>query len=68
MKPPSVLHPGALADKPSDAEQFTHDIRRALYRSKIVAYAQGFDQIAAGSVEQDWNLHPGDLAMIWRGD
>nr|WP_296766313.1 NADP-dependent phosphogluconate dehydrogenase [Rhodococcus sp. (in: high G+C Gram-positive bacteria)] len=61
------LASGTLADKPSDADQFTHDISRALYASKIVAYAQGFDQIAAGSAEYDWNLHPGDLATIWRG-
>ncbi|AYJ49801.1 NADP-dependent phosphogluconate dehydrogenase [Rhodococcus sp. P1Y] len=61
------LASGTLAAKPSDAEQFTHDISRALYASKIVAYAQGFDQIAAGSAEYDWNLHPGDLATIWRG-
>jgi 6-phosphogluconate dehydrogenase len=61
------LASGTLADKPTDAEQFTHDISRALYASKIVAYAQGFDQIAAGSLEYDWNLHPGDLATIWRG-
>ena len=61
------LASGSLADKPTDAEQFTHDISRALYASKIVAYAQGFDQIAAGSADYDWNLHPGDLATIWRG-
>ncbi|RRQ27269.1 NADP-dependent phosphogluconate dehydrogenase [Rhodococcus sp. Eu-32] len=61
------LASGTLSEKPSDAEQFTHDISRALYASKIVAYAQGFDQIAAGSAEYDWNLHPGDLATIWRG-
>ncbi|WP_072801734.1 NADP-dependent phosphogluconate dehydrogenase [Rhodococcoides yunnanense] len=61
------LASGTLAEKPSDAEQFTHDISRALYASKIVAYAQGFDQIAAGSAEYDWDLHPGDLATIWRG-
>ncbi|MFF3572522.1 NADP-dependent phosphogluconate dehydrogenase [Nocardia jiangxiensis] len=61
------LASGKLAEKPSDAAQFTEDIRRALYASKIVAYAQGFDQIAAGSTEYDWDLHPGDLATIWRG-
>lgn len=61
------LASGTIAEKPTDAEQFTHDISRALYASKIVAYAQGFDQIAAGSAEYDWNLHPGDLATIWRG-
>ncbi|WP_109530224.1 MULTISPECIES: NADP-dependent phosphogluconate dehydrogenase [Nocardia] len=61
------LASGTLADKPTDVAQFTEDIRQALYASKVVAYAQGFDQIAAGSAEYDWNLHPGDLATIWRG-
>ncbi|AHH17916.1 6-phosphogluconate dehydrogenase, decarboxylating [Nocardia nova SH22a] len=61
------LASGTLAAAPTDAAQFTEDIRRALYASKIVAYAQGFDQIAAGSAEYDWNLRPGDLATIWRG-
>ncbi|MEU8894489.1 NADP-dependent phosphogluconate dehydrogenase [Nocardia sp. NPDC048505] len=61
------LAAGTLAAKPTDVAQFTEDIRQALYASKIVAYAQGFDQIAAGSAEYDWNLAPGDLATIWRG-
>ncbi|GAB4586352.1 NADP-dependent phosphogluconate dehydrogenase [Nocardia sp. IFM 10818] len=61
------LASGTLAEKPTDIAQFTEDIRQALYASKIVAYAQGFDQIAAGSAEYNWNLNPGDLATIWRG-
>lgn len=61
------LAAGSLGDKPADAEQFAADIQAALYASKIVAYAQGFDQIAAGSAEYDWNLKPADLATIWRG-
>jgi 6-phosphogluconate dehydrogenase len=61
------LASGQLADKPADSAQFTEDIRQALYASKVVAYAQGFDQIAAGSAEYDWDLHPADLATIWRG-
>ncbi|MFZ2174498.1 MAG: NADP-dependent phosphogluconate dehydrogenase [Rhodococcus sp. (in: high G+C Gram-positive bacteria)] len=61
------LASGQLAEKPGDAARFTEDIRQALYASKVVAYAQGFDQIAAGSAEYDWNLHPADLATIWRG-
>lgn len=56
-----------LGEKPTDVAEFTEAIRQALYASKIVAYAQGFDQIAAGSVEYNWDLHPGDLATIWRG-
>ncbi|SIL88965.1 6-phosphogluconate dehydrogenase [Mycobacteroides abscessus subsp. abscessus] len=58
---------GQLGEKPSDAKQFVEDVRQALYASKIVAYAQGFNQIAAGSAEYGWNVNPGDLATIWRG-
>jgi len=61
------LASGSLGEKPSDAEQFTEDVRQALYASKIVAYAQGFNHIQAGSAEYDWNINPGDLATIWRG-
>ncbi|PTR27434.1 6-phosphogluconate dehydrogenase [Rhodococcus sp. OK519] len=61
------LASGELGAKPTDVKQFTEDIRRALYASKIVAYAQGFDQIRAGSEEYGWDLTPGDLATIWRG-
>ncbi|AFA76104.1 6-phosphogluconate dehydrogenase (plasmid) [Gordonia polyisoprenivorans VH2] len=56
--------PGAA---PTDTAAFIDDIRAALYASKVVAYAQGFDQIAAGSKEYDWNVDPGALATIWRG-
>ncbi|MGV9825487.1 NADP-dependent phosphogluconate dehydrogenase [Gordonia sp. NPDC003429] len=61
------LASGDLADPPTDKKQFVEDIRRALYASKMVAYAQGFDQISAGSKEYDWNVDPGALATIWRG-
>ena len=58
---------GKLGQKPTDATQFIEDVRQALYASKIIAYAQGFNQIQAGSDEYDWNITPGDLATIWRG-
>jgi 6-phosphogluconate dehydrogenase len=50
-----------------DRETFVEDVRRALYASKVVAYAQGFDHIAAGSEEYDWNIDRGAMATIWRG-
>jgi 6-phosphogluconate dehydrogenase len=50
-----------------DAEAFTEQVRRALYASKVVAYAQGFDQIAAGSAEYGWGIDRGAMATIWRG-
>jgi 6-phosphogluconate dehydrogenase len=43
------------------------DVRSALYASKIVAYAQGFEHLRAGSKEFGWNLDLGALATIWRG-
>ncbi|MCF8607423.1 NADP-dependent phosphogluconate dehydrogenase [Gordonia sp. HY442] len=61
------LASGALAAAPTDKEAFVEDIKNALYASKVVAYAQGFDQIKAGSVEHGWDVKPGDLATIWRG-
>ncbi|MBO0690708.1 MAG: NADP-dependent phosphogluconate dehydrogenase [Candidatus Dormibacteraeota bacterium] len=43
------------------------DVRDALYASKVVAYAQGFEQLAAAGSEFGWNLDLGSLATIWRG-
>ena len=42
-------------------------MRNALYASKVVAYAQGFDQIRAGSEQYDWGIDLGAMATIWRG-
>jgi 6-phosphogluconate dehydrogenase len=50
-----------------DRDAFIDDVRRALYASKVVAYAQGFDHIAAGSAEYDWDVDRGAMATIWRG-
>ncbi|MFI6179554.1 NADP-dependent phosphogluconate dehydrogenase [Nonomuraea sp. NPDC051191] len=47
--------------------ELIEDVRQALYASKIVAYAQGFDQIAAASKEYGWDVDPGAMATIWRG-
>ena len=62
------LPTGDIADGVSDDErpEFIEDVRRALYASKLVAYAQGFDEIKAGSEEYGWNIDPRDLATIWR--
>ncbi|MEV4545441.1 NADP-dependent phosphogluconate dehydrogenase [Micromonospora echinaurantiaca] len=51
----------------TDRDAFVEDVRRALLASKIVAYAQGFDQIRAGSREYDWGIDLGGTATIWRG-
>jgi 6-phosphogluconate dehydrogenase len=50
-----------------DRDRFVDDVRAALYASKVVAYAQGFDQIAAGAEEHGWDIDLGMMATIWRG-
>ncbi|GAB3667796.1 NADP-dependent phosphogluconate dehydrogenase [Nocardioides korecus] len=55
------------APQVEDEDAFVEDVRSALYAAKIVAYAQGFDQIVEGSNEHDWDVSPGDMATIWRG-
>ncbi|WP_296214518.1 NADP-dependent phosphogluconate dehydrogenase [uncultured Corynebacterium sp.] len=61
------LPSGELATLDVPKEEFIEDVRRALYASKLVAYAQGFDEIKAGSEEHNWDVDPRDLATIWRG-
>ena len=49
------------------AAAFIEAVRKALFASKICSYAQGFAQMRAASEEYGWNLHYGDIAMIFRG-
>jgi 6-phosphogluconate dehydrogenase len=42
-------------------------VRQALYCSKICAYAQGFQLMAAAQHEYGWTLDFGTIAAIWRG-
>jgi 6-phosphogluconate dehydrogenase len=43
------------------------DLEHALYASKIVAYAQGFAQMAAAADDEGWKVDLGSMATIWRG-
>lgn len=49
-----------------DRDKFIDDVRHALYASKLVAYAQGFDAIRAASDEYDWNIDLGEVSKLWR--
>ena len=49
------------------ADGLVDAVRDALYASKVVAYAQGFEQMAAAAEEYDWRLDLGAIASIWRG-
>ena len=50
-----------------DKDAFVAAVRDALYASKIVAYAQGFEQMASAAQEYGWTLDFGAIATIWRG-
>jgi len=52
---------------PGDRDAFIEDVRRALYASKVIAYSQGFQQLATASAENNWDLDLGAIARIWRG-
>ncbi|MDT0268445.1 NADP-dependent phosphogluconate dehydrogenase [Streptomyces sp. DSM 44915] len=52
---------------PDDAARFADQVEQALYASKIVAYAQGWQLIQAGSEEYGWNIDLAAVAAIWRG-
>ena len=53
---------GARADR-----ELVDDVRKALYASKVVAYAQGFEQMTAAAKSEGWELDLGAMATIWRG-
>ena len=62
---PRGLAAGTLA-RPRRCRGLHRRHQAAPHASKVVAYARGFDQIAAGA-EYGWNVDRGALATIWRG-
>ena len=52
---------------PADRAKFVEDIRKALYASKIVSYAQGYMLMRAAAKENNWKLNYGGIALMWRG-
>lgn len=50
-----------------DKQQTINDLRQALYASKIVSYAQGYQLMRAAAAEYGWNLNYGGIALMWRG-
>jgi 6-phosphogluconate dehydrogenase len=58
---------GTRAKFRGDKEKFINDLRQALYASKIVSYAQGYQLMRAAAIEHNWNLNYGGIALMWRG-
>ncbi len=50
-----------------DRKAFLADLAKALYASKIISYAQGYDLMRAAAREYQWRLDYGGIALLWRG-
>lgn len=50
-----------------DKKDFIEDIRKALFASKIVSYAQGYALLMAAAKTYSWDLNYGGIALMWRG-
>ncbi|MBE0537929.1 MAG: decarboxylating NADP(+)-dependent phosphogluconate dehydrogenase [Phycisphaerae bacterium] len=63
----SKLLAGPTTEFKGDRQAFVNDLQRALYASKIVSYAQGYQLMRAAAAEYKWNLNYGGVALMWRG-
>ncbi|MBN3820347.1 NADP-dependent phosphogluconate dehydrogenase [Paraburkholderia sp. Se-20369] len=61
-----VLSGPAATPLAGDRAAFVEAVRRALYLSKVISYAQGFAQLRTASEEYGWNLDLGTIAKIFR--
>lgn len=50
-----------------DKKSFLEDLKKALYASKIISYAQGYVLMRYAAKEYGWNLNNGGIALMWRG-
>lgn len=57
---------GPEARTPGDPGRFLRDLMDAVYASRIISYAQGFDLMKNASEHYKWNLDYGSIAMLWR--
>ncbi len=61
------VFPHAPAALNVDKAQFIDSIKKALYASKIISYAQGYTLLGAAAKTYGWNLNYGGIALMWRG-
>ena len=63
----SAILSGPKYSATQDRAAFVEDVRRALYCSKLISYAQGYMLLREAAKDQGWNLNFGGIALIWRG-
>jgi len=63
----SRLFPKSIPAFEGDKAAFIECIRKALYASKIISYAQGYSLMRTAAQTYNWNLNYGGIALMWRG-
>ncbi|MCK5862489.1 MAG: decarboxylating NADP(+)-dependent phosphogluconate dehydrogenase [Candidatus Hydrogenedentes bacterium] len=63
----SQILKGDVKSFAGDKKAFVEDLRQALYASKIISYAQGYQLMQAAANSYGWNLNYGGIALMWRG-
>ncbi|HBY60927.1 MAG TPA: phosphogluconate dehydrogenase (NADP(+)-dependent, decarboxylating) [Solibacterales bacterium] len=63
----SAVLTGARRTVQGSPKEFIEDVRRALYCSKMISYAQGYMLLREAAKDQGWNLNYGGIALMWRG-
>jgi 6-phosphogluconate dehydrogenase len=51
----------------ADRADFIENVRRALYCSKIISYAQGYMLLREAAKNFGWRVNMGGIALMWRG-
>lgn len=63
----SKLISGPTPSFTGDKAEFVKSLMSALYASKLVSYAQGYELMRSAAAEYGWNLNYGGIALMWRG-
>jgi 6-phosphogluconate dehydrogenase len=63
----SKILSGPRRETVTDRAAFIEDVRRALYCSKMISYAQGYMLLREAAKAEGWNLNFGGIALMWRG-
>ena len=61
------VFPKSIPAFEGDKGAFIESIRKALYASKIISYAQGYTLMRTAAKTYNWNLNYGGIALMWRG-
>ena len=63
----SKVFPKEIPAFTGDKAAFIESIRKALYASMIISYAQGYTLMRTAAKTYNWNLNYGGIALMWRG-